>query len=80
MDKSDENECKIVSMEDAYNKKIPPFNKDNKARVNVSIILLSINRIRKDIKSSFMISIQQPKHGYVSIKDRTHKPLQSFLF
>ena len=50
-DESDEMECKIVSMKANYNKKIPPFDKDRKAVVNVSIELLSINDIRHSINN-----------------------------
>lgn len=49
-DESDESNCKIVVRKENYNKKIPPFEKDKKAMVNVSIVFLSINDIREEIR------------------------------
>ena len=44
-DKSDEKDCQVVSIDENYNKKIPPFLKSSKAKVNVSMVFLSINDI-----------------------------------
>ena len=54
-DKSDEMDCKIVNLEKHYNKKIPPFDESTKAKINVSIALLSINDIR--IKLSTCLTV-----------------------
>ena len=45
VDSSDEQECQIVSTDKNYNKNIPPFDKNSKAKVNVSMVFLSINDI-----------------------------------
>ena len=44
-DKSDELECMIVKKDKNYNKQIPPFDENNKAKVQVSMTFLSINDI-----------------------------------
>ena len=50
-DESDEIDCKTISRNANYNKKIPPFTGNNKAKVNVSIDFLSINDIRNTINN-----------------------------
>ena len=47
IDKSDEKDCKLVSMDGSYNKHIPPFGENWKAKVNVSLIFLAINNINE---------------------------------
>ena len=53
-DESDEKDCKIVSRKENYNKKIPPFKKKKKTKVNVSMVFLSINDIREAIRIIFL--------------------------
>ena len=67
-DKSDEQECQILLLEDGYNKRIPPISSENitgneitKAKVDVSINLLkvvSIEEERHSIELQFEITLK----------------------
>ena len=46
-DKSDEKDCKLISMDENYSKHIPPFGENLKAKVNISMVFLSINDINE---------------------------------
>ena len=50
-DKSDEEGCQILHVDKSYHKNIAPMNATKKARVNVSLVFLSINEINEVFKT-----------------------------
>ena len=78
-DKSDEMECNILNVEENYNKQVPPFNDTSRAKVNVSMVLLSINDISEidlTIDLKFTISLEWYETDRVSYHNL--KPKVSF--
>ena len=75
-DESDESVCHIVSMSKNYNKNIPPFTKNEKAQIQVSIDLLSINDISEMsliINLKFTISLEWYETSRIIYNNLKHK-------
>ena len=58
-DKSDERHCKILVLEEGYNKKVPPIQSNAPVNVSVSINLLKLVDI-DNINTSHLISKSEP--------------------
>ena len=75
-DRSDEKGCQIISIDENYNKNIPPFDEKSKAKVNVSMVFLSINDISEisltiDIKYTISLQWYETDHiQYYNLKPK----------
>ena len=81
-DESDEFGCLIISMKTNYNKNIPPFSANTKAKISTSMTFLSINEISEisltiDIK--FTISLQWYETERITYHNLKHEQSSNVL-
>ena len=74
-DKSDEKNCKILLLEDGYNKKVPPILSSDPVDVSVSIDLLKVVDINEEdysIEIQFEITLvwKEKRATYQNLKKR----------